>query len=212
MSSNNKISGIYVIVDPEHTLGRDILHVVQQVLDAGANIIQFRDKISTNEEISKLAYEIQKLVTSFNKIFILNDHVNIAKNINADGVHVGQKDMSIVKAREILSSEQIIGSSNATLEEAIISEKNNVDYIAVGSMFMTNTKTNTRPAGIDTLIKVKSKTSKNIVAIGGINLKNCNQVIETGGDSLCIASAITKSEDIFKSCSKFVKKFEMLKG
>ncbi|MFL2664905.1 MAG: thiamine phosphate synthase [Dehalococcoidia bacterium] len=114
MSSNNQISGIYVIVDPEHTLGRDIIFVVKQVLDAGANIIQLRDKISTIDEISRFAYEIQKIVTSYNKTFILNDYVNIAKNINSDGIHVGQKDMSIIKARKILSAEQIIGTSNAT--------------------------------------------------------------------------------------------------
>ena len=106
MSANNRISGIYVIVDPEHTLGRDIIYVVKQVLDAGANIIQLRDKISTSEEISRTADEIQKIIKSYNKIFILNDYVKIAKNINADGVHIGQKDMSIIKAREILSSKK----------------------------------------------------------------------------------------------------------
>ena len=211
MSANNRISGIYVIVDPEHTLGRDIIYVVKQVLDAGANIIQLRDKISTSEEISRTADEIQKIINSYNKIFILNDYVKIAKNINADGVHIGQKDMSIIKAREILSSKKIIGSSNATFHEAKISENNGSDYIAVGSMFETNTKTDTRPAGVETLKKVREQTSKSIVAIGGINLQNCTELLDVGADSLCIASAITKSENIMDTCSKFVNKFDQMR-
>lgn len=211
MSSKNQISGIYVIVDPEHTLGRDIINVVKQVLDAGANIIQLRDKISTIQEISRSANEIQKIVTSYNKTFILNDYVNIAKNINTDGVHVGQKDMSVIKTRKILSSEQIIGSSNATVEEAKISENHNVDYIAVGSMFKTNTKNDTRSAGVETLKKVREHTSKSIVAIGGINLENCTKVLDAGADSICIASAITKSDNIIDTCTKFVNKFDQIR-
>lgn len=211
MSQNNQISGIYVIVDPEHTLGRDIIYVVKQVLDAGANIIQLRDKISTCEEISRSAYEIQKIIESYNKVFILNDYVNIAKNINTDGVHIGQKDMSIIKARKILNSEQLIGSSNATLNEVKDSVNHGSDYIAVGSMFETSTKNDTRPAGIETLRKVREYTERSIVAIGGINLENCDELIEAGADSLCIASAITKSNNIMDTCIKFVNKFDQIK-
>ena len=211
MPTNNKISGIYVIVDPEHTLGRNIIDVAKQVLDAGANVIQLRNKISTEEEISKSADKIQEIINSYNKTFILNDYVNIAKNLNTDGVHIGQKDMSIMKARTILNHEQIIGSSNATLNEAKNSEISGSDYIAVGSMFETRTKNDTRPAGIKTLRKVREYTEKSIVAIGGIKLENCAELIESGADSLCIASAITKSDNIFDACKKFVDKFDQIR-
>jgi thiamine-phosphate diphosphorylase len=115
--------------------------------------------------------------------------------VNSDGVHLGQKDMTIKEARKILTPEQIIGTSNATLDEAIMSEQNGADYIAVGAIFPTNTKDNTRHAGIETLKIIRNQVNLPIVAISGINKTNVSKVIRAGADSIAVISAVNDADD-----------------
>ena len=103
--------------------------------------------------------------------------------------------MSIGDARSILSSAQLIGQSNATFEEAIASESDSADYVAVGAIYETSTKSNTRPAGLETLRRVSDVVGVPIVAIGGINLENIGAVLEAGADTVCVATAVTKADD-----------------
>jgi thiamine-phosphate pyrophosphorylase len=193
--AENLRGGLYVIVDPEHTNGRSTIEVAQAAIDGGAAAVQLRDKQSDKAALISDARKIAEMCAEKNRIFIANDDADVAQLSNAIGLHVGQKDMSISDARSILSSAQLIGQSNATFEEAIASESDSADYVAVGAIYETATKTNTRPAGLETLKRASDVVGVPIVAIGGINLGNISPVLEAGADSICVVSAVTKADD-----------------
>jgi thiamine-phosphate pyrophosphorylase len=200
--------GIYVIVDPEHTNNRNVLQVAEAAFNGGASTVQLRDKISSKRTIVETATEIQQLAHNARSLFIMNDHADIARIIASDGLHVGQKDIAVEDCRVVLDDRQIIGTSNALVTEAEESERIGADYLAVGAMFPTATKIDTRPAGLETLTEIRAATSTHIVAIGGINESNLGAVLAAGADSVCIASAITKAEDVEAATRRLVKLFD----
>jgi len=200
--------GIYVIVDPEHTNNRNVLQVAEAAFNGGASTVQLRDKISSKRTIVETATEIQQLAHNAGSIFIMNDHADIARIVASDGLHVGQKDIAVEDCRVVLDDRQIVGTSNALVTEAEESEKIGADYLAVGAMFPTATKIDTRPAGLETLTEIRAATSTHIVAIGGINESNLGAVLAAGADSVCIASAITKAEDVEAATRRLVKLFD----
>ncbi|NQW18586.1 MAG: thiamine phosphate synthase [Chloroflexi bacterium] len=193
--AENLRGGLYVIVDPEHTNGRSTVEVAQAAIDGGAAAVQLRDKVSDKAVLISDARQIADICAAKNRIFIANDDADVAQLSNATGLHVGQKDMSIADARSILSSAQLIGQSNATFEEAIASESDSADYVAVGAIYNTATKSNTRPAGLDTLRRASEVVRVPVVAIGGINKENIGAVLEAGADSVCVVTAVTMASD-----------------
>lgn len=206
------MAGIYVIVDPEHTNGRNVVDVAGAAFEAGASVVQLRDKLSRKRWIAECAVQIQELAHDQGKLFIVNDHADIARIIGSDGLHVGQKDLRVEDCRLVLDDRQIIGTSNALLSEAEESERTGADYLAVGAIFPTSTKTDTRPAGLETLRAIRGSCSSHIVAIGGIDSSNLASVVEAGADSICVATAVTKAEDIGTATSELVDLFEKAKG
>lgn len=190
-----ELRGLYVIVDPEQTEGRPVLEVAQAALDGGAVAIQLRDKKSDKGSMVKTASALTKMCASKSALFFANDHADVARLSNADGLHVGQTDLSVSMARQVLSSEQLVGTSNALFEEAIASESQMADYVAVGRIYETGTKSNTRPAGLETLRKVKSSVGVPVVAIGGINNSNVVPVVQAGADAVCVISAVCRAPD-----------------
>jgi|TARA_B100000586_G_scaffold266876_1_gene240672 thiamine-phosphate pyrophosphorylase len=200
--------GIYVIVDPEHTNNRNVLQVAEAAFNGGASTVQLRDKISSKRTIVETATEIQQLAHNAGSLFIMNDHADIARIVASDGLHVGQKDIAVEDCRVVLDDRQIVGTSNALVTEAEESERIGADYLAVGAMFPTATKIDTRPAGLETLTEIRAATSTHIVAIGGINESNLGAVLAAGADSVCIASAITKAEDVEAATRRLVKLFD----
>ena len=203
-----RMRGIYVIVDPEHTNNRNVLQVAEAAFNGGASTVQLRDKISSKRTIVETATEIQQLAHNAGSLFIMNDHADIARIVASDGLHVGQKDIAVEDCRVVLDDRQIVGTSNALVTEAEESEKIGADYLAVGAMFPTATKIDTRPAGLETLTEIRAATSTHIVAIGGINESNLGAVLAAGADSVCIASAITKAEDVEAATRRLVKLFD----
>ena len=202
-----RMRGIYVIVDPEHTNNRNVIEVAEAAFNGGASTVQLRDKVSSKRTIVETATKIQKLAHNTGSLFIMNDHADIARIVTSDGLHVGQKDISVEDSRVVLDDRQIVGTSNALVTEAEESERIGADYLAVGAMFPTATKIDTRPAGLETLTEIRATTSTHIVAIGGINESNLNAVLAAGADSICIASAITKAEDVEATTRNLVKLF-----
>ena len=202
-----KFSGLYVIIDPSFINSKDPVNIAQQVLDGGANIIQLRNKADNIRETVDWAIKISELCTLYNAFFIVNDRVDIAIVSNSDGVHLGQGDISPDYVKKITDKNLIIGSSNATKEEIEESNNNSCDYIAVGSIYSTDTKTNTRPASLNLLVEAKKISRKPIVAIGGIKENNIEEVLETGVDSVCMVTAITLSKDPQKATERFTKFF-----
>ena len=203
-----RMRGIYVIVDPEHTNNRNVLQVAEAAFNGGASTVQLRDKISSKRTIVETATEIQQLAHNAGSLFIMNDHADIARIVASDGLHVGQKDIAVEDCRVVLDDRQIVGTSNALVTEAEESERIGADYLAVGAMFPTATKIDTRPAGLETLTEIRVATSTHIVAIGGINESNLGAVLAAGADSVCIASAITKAEDVEAATRRLVKLFD----
>ena len=200
--------GIYVIVDPEYTNGRDVVDVAGAAFEAGASVVQLRDKFSQKRQIVERAVQIQKLARESGGFFIVNDHADIARIISADGLHVGQGDLRVEDCRIVLDDRQVIGTSNALLSEARESERSGADYLAVGAIFSTSTKADTRPAGLETLWSASESCATHIVAIGGINASNLESVVAAGADSICVATAITLADDIGAATAELVDLFE----
>ncbi len=128
----------------------------------------------------------------------------MARLAGADGLHVGQTDMSIGDARQILSPDQLVGRSNAIFDEAIASESDSADYVAVGSIYASPTKSNTRPAGLEVLKRVAEVVDVPVVAIGGINETNVGAVLEAGADSVCVISAVAGADDVEAASKRLV--------
>lgn len=189
------VKGLYVIIDPEFTAERDPLVVAQGALEGGVNLIQLRDKMSSKGKSLPLARKLSSLCQKHQALFIVNDHADLAILSEADGLHLGQQDLPVAEARKVLSPNQITGSSNALLEEALLSQSQQADYIAVGSIFPTKTKENTRPAGLETLKRIKKAVSHPVVAIGGINKETAGEVIRAGADAICVSSAVGLAEN-----------------
>ncbi len=125
-----RMRGIYVIVDPEHTNNRNVIEVAEAAFNGGAATVQLRDKISSKRTIVETATEIQKLANDAGSLFIMNDHADIARIVASDGLHVGQKDISVEDSRVVLDDRQIVGTSNALVTEAQESERIGADYLA----------------------------------------------------------------------------------
>ena len=204
-----KINGIYVIIDPEFINSEDPVEMTKKVLNGGAKIIQLRNKKDSVLNTIKWGKEISRLCDEYGAVSIINDRVDIACITDADGVHLGQKDIYPDFVKEVTTKDFIIGTSNATISEVEESEGNESSYIAIGSIFPTTTKIDTRPAGLKLLIDAKKICKKPIVAIGGINQKNIKSTIETGVDSVCIATAITLSKDPEKTTKSLSKYFNI---
>ncbi len=201
------VGGIYVIVDPEHCGGRDIYKTAEATASAGAAAIQLRDKKAPKSVVADVARAMVEICRAYGTVFIVNDYPDIAAEAGADGVHVGQGDMPITACRNILNPSQIVGKSNALLDEALASFEEGADYVAVGSIYSTTTKSDTRPAGLTTLRAVAERVSSPIVAIGGINADNVAPVAEAGADCVCVATAVTMSADPGAATRELVERF-----
>ena len=207
-----RVFGLYVIIDPQVTGGRDPLKVAQAALEGGARILQLRDKCRDKTETLPLAIKLAGLCRQHQALFIVNDHADLAVDADADGLHVGQKDLPVAEARGVLKPSQIVGRSNAMLEEAIESQAQGADYIAVGSIFATTTKEKTRPAGLDTLRKVKQVVSRPVVAIGGIKEENVAEVVRAGADVVCVTSAVGMAKAPRAAAERLVEKIRQAGG
>jgi thiamine-phosphate pyrophosphorylase len=212
MSMAHRLKGLYVIIDAQAAQGRDLVELAQAILQGGARVIQLRDKVHDKGDVLPIARRIQELCEEHGALLIINDHADLAVACNAHGVHLGQHDLPIEEARSVLRPHQVIGSSNALLEEAMESESQGADYVAVGAIFPTNTKEKTRPAGLATLRKVKERVSIPIVAIGGIGQENVAEVMRAGADAVCVISAVVGSSDPEQAARRLVAAIETAAG
>lgn len=193
--SLEKLRGLYVIVDPEHTRGRTPEDVTEAALEGGAAVIQLRDKVSDKGPMLETATRISELCKSAGALFFMNDHADVAVLSGADGLHVGQTDLPVAAARKVLSPGQMIGTSNHAVQEALVSISDEVDYVAVGAIYGTATKEVTVSAGLETLKAIRAEVDSPIAAIGGINASNIRPVIEAGAEMACVISAVCMAED-----------------
>lgn len=203
MKSNKSINySLYLVSDRSILKGRDLIKSLEEAIQGGVTLIQLREKDVTSLEFYELAIKVKKLTSKHNIPLIINDRLDIALAVDAEGVHVGQNDMPANIARNILGEDKIIGVSTATLEEAKKAVEDGADYIGVGAIFPTNTKDNTRSVTLDQLKNIKDNISIPVVGIGGINETNIESVKSTGIDGVAVVSAILGKENIKAAAEK----------
>jgi thiamine-phosphate diphosphorylase len=202
-----RVRGVYLLVGPEESTGKDPLQVARAALEGGVRMVQLRDKRERGY-VLPLARALRSLCAEFGALFIVNDHVDIAVLSDADGVHLGQKDLPPQEARRLLPADRIIGVSTALVEEALQAVEAGADYVAVGSIYPSPSKEDTRPAGLETLRQVRAKVALPLVAIGGITEENVEAVREAGADAVAVISAIVGAEDVRAAAQRLVARFE----
>ena len=205
-----KVRGIYVIVDPEATRGRPVVEVARSSLEGGARVVQLRDKLRDKGPMLETACELKTLCDAFGALFVMNDHADVALVSGAHALHVGQTDLPIESARRVLEPYQLVGNSNGSMEEALRSSEQGVDYIAVGAIYATTTmgKSGRTALGPEMIARVKSAVGQPVVAIGGINEANIGEVAAAGADCACVVSAITFADDPRAATRRLVELFE----
>ncbi|MBA7578833.1 Thiamine-phosphate synthase [subsurface metagenome] len=194
---------LYFITDSRLTR-KTILEDVKSAILAGVKIIQYREKGESTGDMIKEAKEIGEFCKKNNVLFIINDRVDIVLAVDADGVHLGNKDMTYSMARKILESKKIIGLTIHNIREAVEAERLGADYVGVSPIFETKTKLDAgRPAGLKLIKGIKEAIKIPFVAIGGINENNLGSVIEAGARSIAAISAIVTKDNVEKECKKF---------
>ncbi|MQG85508.1 MAG: thiamine phosphate synthase [SAR202 cluster bacterium] len=205
----NRVKGLYVILDPEIMKDSSIIELAKATLSGGTTAIQLRDKQNDKGIQLKIAIELRKLCEEYNAALIINDHADLAVASDSHGLHIGQNDLPYSYSKKILKPSQFIGTSNNNIEESKLSINNGADYIAIGAMFTTDSKSNTRPSSLSYLTEIKQLSPlPPVVAIGGININNIDLVLEAGADSICVISAVSLSDDPEKSTKSLVDKIQ----
>jgi thiamine-phosphate diphosphorylase len=189
------IRGLYVIVGPDACHGRDPVTIARLALDGGAAAVQWRDKRRDKGDQIDDARAIAALCDEAGAIFVVNDHIDLAIVCGAHGVHLGQHDLPIAAARPIAGPAMIIGASTNNAQEAAAAEAAGADYVAVGAIFTTASKGDTRPADLDCIRSVKAAVGVPVVAIGGINSSNIGDVVAAGADAAAVISAVCAADD-----------------
>jgi len=190
---------LYAVTD-RHWLGEETLYdQVKKALDGGATFVQLREKKLDREDFLAEALEIQKLCKKYGVPFVINDEVSIAKDIDADGVHVGQSDMEAMDVRKVLGPDKILGVSAQTVEQAIIAEKHGADYLGVGAVFATGSKDDADDVSHETLKAICEAVSIPVIAIGGITKDNVSELAGSGICGVAVISAIFGQNDIKKA-------------
>ncbi len=189
---------LYVITDEQLSKGMSHIEIAKAAIEGGADVIQLRDKTATSRKVYKDALEIRKITRDANVPFILNDRLDIALAVDADGLHVGQKDLPAKVVRRLIGDSKILGVSAQTLEEAIQAENDGADYLGVGPIYEArSTKADAgKPRGLALLRQIRQKCSKPIIAIGGITKNNVIEAIRAGADGVAVISAIVSADDI----------------
>jgi len=176
--------------------GRSIACVVEAAVRGGATAVQLREKSCCTKDFVQLGRELKKLLAPLQVPLIINDRVDIALAIGADGVHIGQQDMDSESARRLLGPNAIIGLSIETIEQARTAASLDVDYLGVGPVFPTATKIDAASSlGVAALAQVRAISHHAIVAIGGIGVENARQAIHCGADGVAVVSALCAADD-----------------
>ncbi len=196
---------LYAVTD-RHWLGeRTLYDVVRESLDGGVTFLQLREKDLDDEHFYQEAVQLQELARKYKVPFIVNDNVDIAVKMNADGVHVGQSDMEAGDVRALIGPDKILGVSAQTVEQAILAEKRGADYLGVGAVFPTGSKDDADDVSYETLKAITKAVSIPVVAIGGITLENTPELAGSGICGIAVISAIYAKEDIRKAASDLKK-------
>ena len=189
--------GLYVVTDPDLSIGRSHEEVASQALAGGADVIQLRDKEASTRSLYLAAHRMKALCDKAGALFIVNDRVDIAMAVGS-GVHLGQDDLPAHVARVILGPQAILGVSVENAEQAVKATEDGADYVAIGPIYEARASKHDagEPVGVDALTFLRRHTSLPVVAIGGIKREHIGEVIGSGADGVAVISAIVSAEDV----------------
>lgn len=193
---------LYLVTDRELMSCPTVEECVERAIAGGASVVQLREKSYTSHEFYELAVRVKKITAALNVPLIINDRIDICLAADADGVHLGQKDIPCAAARKILGRDKIIGVSAALPEEARQAELDGADYLGVGAVFSTSTKSDTRPVTPEIIRQIRAAVSIPFVAIGGINKNNIVQLYGLGINGAAVVSAVVAQKDIEAAARK----------
>ena len=196
MNCDKKDLLLYAVTDRAWLRGETLYGQVEKALKGGATFMQLREKNLDEEHFLQEAVEIKELCKKYHVPFVINDNVDIAVKMDADGVHVGQSDMEAGSVREKLGPDKIVGVSAQTVEQAVLAEKRGADYLGVGAVFSTGTKLDADDVSYETLKAICEAVSIPVVAIGGITKDNLMELKGSGIDGIAVVSAIFAQANI----------------
>ena len=204
---------LYAVTDRSWVKEQTFYEQVESALKGGVTCVQLREKDLSEEAFLEEALAIRALCHDYGVPFLINDNVELAIKCGADGVHVGQKDMEAGHVRSLVGDEMMIGVSAQTVEQAVRAQEAGADYLGVGAVFSTSTKSDAKAVSHETLRKICESVSIPVVAIGGINRNNMMELSGSGVCGVALVSAIFAGKDIEKEC-RMLKKLsgEMIRG
>lgn len=197
---------LYAVTDRHWLKGQTLYAQVEEAIAGGATFVQLREKQMDEADVLQEAKEIQALCRAHHIPFVINDHVEIAKAIQADGVHVGQSDMEALDVRRLLGEEAIIGVSAETVEQALIAQAHGADYLGVGAVFPTGSKDDAADVSMETLRAICEAVDIPVIAIGGISEDNVGQLTGSGICGIAVISAIFAQENIRDAAARLKQK------
>ena len=186
---------LYVILDRGAAAGRELPALLDAVLAAGCRVVQLREKAMSLNDLYPVALALRHRCREAGCLFIINDRVDLALALEADGVHVGQDDLPAREARRLLRPGMILGVSTHDESQALRARDDGADYVAVGSIFPTGSKAGFRLVGPDLVRRVRPKIAVPLVAIGGITVDNVTEVVRAGADAVAVISAVCAAPD-----------------
>lgn len=198
---------LYLVTNRAHKTKNEFLAIIEEAILGGVTIVQLREKDTSTGEFHKIATDLKELTSKYNIPLIINDRLDIALAINADGVHVGQSDMPADIVRKIIGENKILGVSAATIKEAKIAENSGADYIGSGAIFPTQTK-DADCISIEHLKEIIGAVNIPIIAIGGLGENNISSLANTNIGGISVVSAIMESNDPKKASESLKKEFE----
>ena len=203
----NKVDlSLYLVTDSSDDEEK-FLKTIEDAILGGVSVVQIREKTADTLDFYNLALKVKKITGKYNVPLIINDRVDIALAIDADGVHVGQSDMPCDVTRKLIGKDKILGVSAATVEEAQKAEKDGADYIGTGAIFPTATKDDAESVTINELKEIVESINIPVVAIGGITLKNASELVDTGIAGLSVVSAIMSADNPKKASEELLNIF-----
>ncbi len=197
---------LYLVTDNSDDVDK-FLNTIEEGIKGGVTVVQIREKTADTLDFYNLALKVKEITTKYDVPLIINDRVDVALAIDADGVHVGQSDMPCDVTRRLIGPDKILGISAATIEEAKKAENDGADYIGTGAVFPTATKDDAPSVTKEELTEIVKSINIPVVAIGGINLDNASQLTDTGIAGLSVVSAIMSSDNPKKSSEELLNIF-----
>lgn len=193
---NSELLQTYLVTDEGQLHGRDFFAVIEEALQGGITLLQLREKNGTSKEFYEKAVKLKELSIHYHVPLIINDRVDIAIAVDADGVHVGQMDLPVTVVRNIIGQDKIVGVTANTAALAVKAQREGADYVGAGAMFPTGTKKDTTALAIDKLQEITASITIPVVAIGGITVDNASQLVGSGIAGVAVSSGILGADTI----------------